>query len=116
MQAGYNITGQKNGTNIWIKLGQSILHTMPLRNNENETLRHPMKSRPDYHETTRAIISMNNEAHQNPQARTVNMALTQLEMVLRGEPTLRFKFYTEASSRIRRRASLGKPRRIDSDI
>ena len=28
-----------------------------------------MKSRPDYHETTRAIVSMNNEAGQNPQAR-----------------------------------------------
>ena len=40
MQARYNITGQKNGTNIWIKLGQSILHTMPLRNNENDTLRY----------------------------------------------------------------------------
>ena len=26
-----------------------------------------MKSRPDYHETTRAIVSMNKEAVQNPQ-------------------------------------------------
>ena len=26
-----------------------------------------MKSRPDYHETTRAIVSMNREAGQNPQ-------------------------------------------------
>ena len=31
------------------------------------TERGPMKSRPDYHETTRAIISMNKEAGQNPQ-------------------------------------------------
>ena len=43
-----------------------------------------------------------------------NMALTHLEMVLRGEPTLRFKFHTEASSRIRKRASLEKPRSTDS--
>ena len=26
-----------------------------------------MKSRPDYHETSRAIVSMNKEAGQNPQ-------------------------------------------------
>ena len=36
-----------------------------------------------------------------------NMALTHLEMVLHGEPTLKFKLYTEASSGIRRSASLG---------
>ena len=29
--------------------------------------RGPMKSRPDYHETTRALVSMNREAGQNPQ-------------------------------------------------
>ena len=34
-------------------------------------------------------------------------------MVLRGEPKLRFKFHTKASSRIRRRACLGKPRSDD---
>ena len=39
------------------------------------------------------------------------MALTQLDMVLRGEPNLRFKFHTKASPKINRRASLGKPRK-----
>ena len=64
----------------------------------------PLKSRPDYHETTRAIVSMNKEACQTPkinkkkqisrgsgpsEARLAFLALTQLEMVLRGEPKLR---------------------------
>ena len=44
-----------------------------------------------------------------------NMALTHLEMVLHGEPTLRCKFYTEASSRIRRRASLGKKEQVSGN-
>ena len=35
------------------------------------------------------------------------MTLTQLEMALRGEPKLRFKFHTQASSRITSRACLG---------
>ena len=89
----------------------------------------PMKSRPDYHETTRAIVSMNtekqvkiNDTKQLPwgsgprKGRLACMALTQLEMVLRGEPNIRFKFHTKASSRIRRRACLGKPRSINSYI
>ena len=38
MQASYIITGQKNGANIWITLEQTILRTMPLRNNWNDTL------------------------------------------------------------------------------
>ena len=41
-----------------------------------------------------------------------NIALTRLEMVLRGEPTPRFEFYKGASSRIRKCANLGKPRRL----
>ena len=39
MQASYNITGRKNGANIWITLEQSIFRTEPLRNNWNDTLR-----------------------------------------------------------------------------
>ena len=91
-----------------------------------------VKSRPDNHETTRTIVSMNKEAGQNPQifsrrnkmsrwsglreVRMANMLLTQFDKVLRSEPTLRFKFHTAASSRSRNRASLGKPRSIDSNI
>ena len=39
MQASYNITGRKNGANIWITSEQSILRTMPLQNNWNDTQR-----------------------------------------------------------------------------
>ena len=39
MQASYNITGQKNGANIWITSEQPIPRTMPLRNNWNDTQR-----------------------------------------------------------------------------
>ena len=42
------------------------------------------------------------------------MALSQLEMVLRGKPNLRMKFHTMASPKISRRACLGKPRSIHS--
>ena len=38
MQASYNITGQKNGANIWITFEQLILRTKPLQNNRNDTL------------------------------------------------------------------------------
>ena len=48
------------------------------------------------------------------EARLAYMALTQLEMVLCGEPNLRFKFHTMASPKINRRACLGKPRSIHS--
>ena len=90
----------------------------------------PMKSRPDYHRTTRAIVSMNKEAGQNtksmrrnnyredlvPEGRLAFLALIQLETIRRGEPNLRCKFHTKASPRIRRRACLGKPRSINSYI
>ena len=39
MQASNNITGQKIGANIWITSEQSILRTIPLQNNWNDTLR-----------------------------------------------------------------------------
>ena len=77
VQASYNITGQTNGANIWITSDQSIFRTMPLQNNWNVTpscvifgvIRNklekgPMKSGPSYHQTTRAIVSMNKEAGQ----------------------------------------------------
>ena len=73
-----------------------------------------MKSRPDYHETTWAIISMNKEAGQNPKIAQRNkcrddldpeilkwliwLSLTQLKVVLRCDPTLRF--HTVTPSRI----------------
>ena len=131
MQASYNITGQKNGANIWITLEQSILRTMPLQNNRIDTLRciifgtfqnlwrkalwkvvqttknhaghckHEQRSRS---ESTDHIKKNQISRWSGPrEARMANMALTQLEMALRGEPTLRFKFYTEASSRIRKK-------------
>ena len=84
----------------------------------------PMKSRQDYHETPRVSIKdadqkTKNETKQLPrgsgprEARLPYMAFTQL---LRGEPNIRFKFHTKASSRIRRRACLWKPRSINSYI
>ena len=39
MQASYNITGQKNGANIWTTLKQSKLRTMTLQNSWNDTQR-----------------------------------------------------------------------------
>ena len=89
--------------------------------------RGPIKSRPDYHQTTRAIVSMNKEAgpdsrikktSQLPrgsgprEARLAFLALSQLEMVLRGKPNFRLKFHTIASTKISRSACLGKPRSI----
>ena len=134
------IIGRKNGANIWITSEQSIFRTKPLQNNWNDTLRciifgtiqnhffKNVKSRPDYHQTTRAILSMHKEASQIqkskkkmwhlPQgsgpreARLACMAFSQLEKVLRGEPNLRFKFHTMASPKISRSACLGKPRSI----
>ena len=47
------------------------------------------------------------------EARLVYMALSQLEVVLRGKPNFRFKLHTMASSKISRSACLGKPRSID---
>ena len=39
LQASYNMTGQKNGANIWTTSEQSIFRTVPLQNNWNDTLR-----------------------------------------------------------------------------
>ena len=78
MQARYNITGRKNGANIWVTSEQSIFRTKPLQNNMERnasrciifgTIRNtwkedPSKAGPDYHRTTRAIVSMNKEASQ----------------------------------------------------
>ena len=63
------------------------------------------KSRPNYHQTARAIVSMNKEASQSQEskrrhnyrehlARLVYMTLSQMEMVLRGKPNFKFKFHT----------------------
>ena len=85
-------------------------------------------SRPDYHQTTRAIVSMNTAGQIQKikkttqlsrgsglrEARLARMALTHLEMVLRGKPNLRLKFHTVASPKINRSACLGKPRSIHS--
>ena len=91
--------------------------------------RGPKKKRPDYHQTTRAIVSMNKEAGQIQEskkktqlprgsgpreARLAYKALSQLEMVLRGKANLRFKFYSQTSPKISRSACLGKPRSIHS--
>ena len=115
MQMSYNITGQKNGANIW-RTSEHLIYVQCFfgttrtircvvsfsRYHPNIWRKAPMKSLPDNHETTRATVSMNKEAGQNPQsisrrnkftrrsgpreARMANMDLTQLEMVLRGEP------------------------------
>ena len=65
----------------------------------------PVKGRPDYHETARAIVSMNKRSRSDSrikqttqlprgsgsrEARLAYLALVQLEMVLRGEQNLRF--------------------------
>ena len=77
---------------------------------------------------SRPIVSMNKVVGQTQEskrrqlsrgsglreARLANMALTQYEMVLRGEPNLRIKFHTMASPKINRRACLGKPKSIHS--
>ena len=83
MQASYNITGRKYGANIWITSKQSMFRTKPLQNNWNDTLRcitfgtilnkwreDPKKSRPDDHQTTLAIVSMNKEAGQTQESKT----------------------------------------------
>ena len=90
--------------------------------------RGPIKSRPDYHQTTRAVVSMNKAAGQTQKSKKTSqsprgsgprearlgffMALSQSEMVLRGKPNLRFKFHPMASPRISRSVCLGKPRSI----
>ena len=46
------------------------------------------------------------------EARLAYVALSQLAIVLRGKPNLRFSFHTMASSKISRSACLGKPRSV----
>ena len=81
------------------------------------------KSRTDYHETSRAIVSMNREAGQNPEIVSKGnkcrddlypekierfVWLPYLEMEFRGQPTFRkFGFHTVAISRIDRQPSHG---------
>ena len=126
--------------NIWMTSEQSIFRTKPLQNKWNDTQRciifgtirnrwreDPIKNRPDYHQTTRTIVSMNKAAGQIQESKRrhnyhdyldteklhwLYMALSQLEMVLRGKPNLRFKFHTTASPKISRSACFGKPRSI----
>ena len=79
--------------------------------------------RPDCHQTRGTIVNMNQEAESerrpnhredlDPEARLTDETLSQLEMVLRDKPNLRYKFHTMTSPKIRRSASLGKPRSID---
>ena len=66
MQASYNITGRKNGANIWItsSLSRTIgtiryVVSFSVRSETNGKRTHP-----DYHQTTRAIVSMNKKAGQ----------------------------------------------------
>ena len=80
MQASCNTVGRKNGANIWLTLEQSIFRTTApqeqleryaacyhFRYHPKYMEKGPLKSRPDYHETTRATVSMKKEAGQNPQ-------------------------------------------------
>ena len=88
--------------------------------------RGPMQSRPDFHETTRAIVSMNREAGQNPQmALKRNKSRDDLDpeklkwlswLSLNWEwyfavnrHSENFGFHTVAPSRIDGKASHGKP-------
>ena len=77
MQASSNITGRRNGAHIWITSEQSIFRTRPspqqleryaalyhFRYGPKQMARGAIKSRPDYHQTTLAIVSMNKEAGQ----------------------------------------------------
>ena len=80
MQASDNITGQKTGaTNLdCVRTIDIAHHATPEQRERYAALYHfryhpkymergPMKSRLDYQETTRAIVSMSMEAGQNPQ-------------------------------------------------
>ena len=101
-----------------------------LKNNWNDSLRciifgtirntwreDPRKSRPDYHQTTRAIVSMNKEAGltQEPKRRHnhredlnprkldwLTLALSHLEMVLRGKPNRKF---SNSAQRLHRKSA-----------
>ena len=117
-------TGQKNGANIWITSEQSIIRTMSFQNNWNDTLFFSIfgtirnKWRKALWKVVQIIIklrgpigSMNKETNQTQrikkttqlsrgsgprEVRLAYMALTQVEMVLCGEPNLRCKFHTKA--------------------
>ena len=134
MQASYNITGQKNGSNFWIALVSSIISTMFLQNNSGvvyfrydvkQSEKAPMKSRPDsqnyeglnQHEPSRSGSRIKKTTQlsrgSGPRAaRLASLDLTQLEMVLRiGTETLILNSKTEQEH-----ACLGKPRSINSCI
>ena len=92
MQASSNKTGRKNGATIWITSEQSIFRTKALQNNWKDTLRCIISG---------TIRTNGERTHKKPsklprgsgprEARLAFLALTQLEMVLRGEPNLSFK-------------------------
>ena len=141
MQASSNITGQKNCANFWITSEQSIFRAKPLVNNWKDMPRcvifryDPKQMERDHkkpsrlpsnytsyrkHDQRSKSDSRIKKTSQLPrgsgprEARLAHMALSQLEMVLRGKPNLRVKFHTMASPKISRRACLGKPRSIHS--
>ena len=130
MQASYKKTGRKNGANIWMTSEQSIFRTEPLQNTENDTLRciifgairnkwkeDPQKSRPDYHQTTRAIVRMNKEADQIQESKRRHNyredldpeKLDWLKGLLGGKPNLRFKVHTMTSPKNQQKRMPGKP-------
>ena len=58
---------QHNWTEEWCEY-LDYVRTIDITHNHQKFLeKGPMRSRPDYHETTRAIVSMSKEASQNPQ-------------------------------------------------
>ena len=81
-----------------------------------------IKSRPDYHQTTRAFLSMNKEAGQiqESQRRHINRDPEKLDWLKRLSHNRKwffalisgFRFHTVASPKISRSACLGKPRSI----
>ena len=142
MQASYNITGQKNGANIldYVRTidithnaspeqleRYAALYNFRLRSDTNGE--RPFQKPPRLssnnrgycqHEQRSRSDSRIKKTTQLPrgsglrEARLAYMALTQLEMVLRGEPHLSIKFHTMASPKINRRACIGKPRSFHS--
>ena len=71
MLASYNITGRKNGANIWITSEQleryaALYH---FRYDPKHMEKSPIKRRQDYHQTTRATVSMNKEAAQTQESK-----------------------------------------------
>ena len=82
-----------------------------LSSNNTGCCQHEQRSRSDSRIKKTTQLSRGSGLREAPLA---YMALTQLEMVLRGEPNLRIKFHTMASPKINRRACLGKPASIRS--